>query len=330
MNNFKNLHDLLANLPDEISCRQYFEQYRWPDGKPICPYCGSGKAYRIEKGKRFKCGNPECYKKYSVLVGTIFEDSNIPLQKWFIALYMATNHKRGISSCQLARDLNITQKSAWFMLHRLRHLMANGDIKKPFTDVVQADEAFVGGKNKNRHADKKVPKSKGRAYQDKTPVLGLMEYGKVMLQVLPDTQAETIRDVIQAKVQKGAMLVSDDYDAYWWLRGHTFHVPVNHSLGVFTSGAFTTNGIEGFWSHLKRMIIGTYFGVSRKHLQRYCEELSYRFNTRKLKDGERFLSSLKHSEGPLPYKMLVQKSLPLKHGQRQENQEKDSPKGTAS
>jgi transposase-like protein len=145
MNEFKNLHDLLSRLPDEISCRLYFEQYRWSDGKPICPYCGSGKAYRIEKGKRFKCGNPECYKKYSVLVGTVFEASNIPLQKWFIALYMASAHKKGISSCQLARDLGVTQKTAWFMLHRLRHLMGNHAIQKPFEDLVQADEAFVGG-----------------------------------------------------------------------------------------------------------------------------------------------------------------------------------------
>ncbi len=322
---FKNLHDLLSQLPDEASCRLYFEQYRWAEGKPVCPHCGSGRAYRIEKGKRFKCGNPECYKKYSVMVGTIFESSNIPLQKWFIAIYMATNHKKGISSCQLARDLGVTQKTAWFMLHRLRHLMGNGIIKEPFEDLVQADEAFVGGKNKNRHADKRTPKANGRAYRDKTPVLGLMQYGKVFLQVMPDTQGETIRTIIKEKVKKGAMLVTDDYDVYGWLRGHCFHVRVSHSKGMYVNGGFHTNSIEGFWSHLKRMIIGTYHQISRRHLQRYCEEMSYRFNTRTIKDGERFLLSLRHTQGTLPYKRLIQKSLPLVHGQREETRKEEGP-----
>src|SRR6186713_813852 len=214
MNDFNSLHDLLSRLPDELSCRAYFERYRWADGKPVCPYCGSGKAYRIEKGKRFKCGNSECYKKYSVLIGTIFECSNIPLQKWFIALYLAANHKKGISSCQLARDLKITQKSAWFMLQRIRLLMNKGNSTEQFEDVVQADEAFFGGKNKNRHVDKKVEYSQGRAHKDKTPVLGLVQYGQVKLEVIPDTKAETIRGVIKDKVKKGAILVSDEYDAY--------------------------------------------------------------------------------------------------------------------
>ena len=315
MNDFKNLHDLLSRLPDELSCRLYFEQFRWEDGKPVCPYCGSGKAYRIEKGKRFKCGNPECYKKYSVLVGTVFEASNIPLQKWFIALYMATAHKKGISSCQLARDLGVTQKTGWFMLHRIRFLMESGLSKKPFEDIVQADEAFMGGKNRNRHAHKRTDLSQGRAFKDKTPVLGVMQYGQVAARVLPNTQGETIRQTLKTMVKKDAILVSDNYDAYGWMRGHCFHVIINHSTGQYASGAFDTNSIEGFWSHLKRMIYGIYIQVSRKHLQRYCDELSFRFNSRKTTDANRFRLSLTHSQGRLKYRDLTAKLLSSSYGQ---------------
>jgi transposase-like protein len=315
MNDFKNLHDLLSRLPDELSCRLYFEKFRWEEGKPICPYCGSGRAYRIEKGRRFKCGNPECYKKYSVLVGTIFEASNIPLQKWFIALYMATAHKKGISSCQLARDLGVTQKTAWFMLHRIRHMMESGLSKQPFGDIVQADEAFIGGRNSNRHADKKVDLSQGRAYKDKTPVLGVMQYGQVVLKVLPNTQGETMRQALKTMIKKEAILVSDNFDAYGWMRGHCFHIIINHSIGQYSSGAFHTNSIEGFWSQLKRMIIGVYHQISRKHLQRYCDEMSFRFNSRKTNDANRFRISLGFTQGRLKYDTLINKSLSSSNGQ---------------
>jgi transposase-like protein len=307
MNGFKNLHDLLSHLPDENSCRLYFERFRWEDGKPICPYCGSGRHYRIENGRRFKCGNPDCHKKYSVLVGTVMEDTKIPLQKWFIALYILTAHKKGVSSCQLGRDLGISQKSAWHMLHRLRE-MAREKAPLVLSKDVQADEVYIGGLEENKHKDKKA-KNAIEASALKMPVVGLLETGgRIVLKVMPWVTKATISDFVLNHVEKNSIFVTDGGSWYAKVGKKMDHIVVDTAVSHKKDGKHK-NGVENAWNGLRKCIEGIYHQVSDKHLQRYCDEFQYRFNSRKIQDGERFRQSLERTQGYLPWKELTTKSL---------------------
>jgi hypothetical protein len=300
---FKSLIDLLKKFPAEQTCIDHLEAIRW-DGNVVSPFDETSKVYKCA-GNKYKCKNTGKY--FNVRTGTIFEDTKIGLQKWFMAIYIVGSHKKGISSHQLARDIEVTQKSAWFMLHRIRYAFGHENFQHTFNDVVSADETFVGGKNKNRHADKKVANSQGRSFKDKTPVLGLMQNGHVNLTVIPNTQAETIKPVIERMVKEGAILITDDWDAYKALSPKYSHVIVDHQSGEYVRGAFNTNSVEGFWSHLKRTIYGTYHQVSRKHLHRYCAESAYRYNTRTVKDPQRFNLCLTSIDKRLKYNDLIRK-----------------------
>ena len=298
---------MLKALPDDESCRKYLELMRW-NGNPRCPHCGTDKKYELKTNGVFKglykCSN--CRERYTVTINTMFEGSHISLRKWFIAIYIFSSHKKGISSHQLGRDLGITQKSAWFMLGRIRHAFEVKSFVR-FTGVVQADETFIGGKNKNRHADKKIPESQGRSIKDKTPVLGLIHGGsEVATRVIPNTQAATLKPVIQELVREGSIIVTDEWPSYNTVRDSYDHVVINHNGGEYVRGAFHTNNIENFWSHLKRGIYGIYHHASRKHLHRYCDEFAYRYNSRKITDNHRFNISLKRTEeSRLTYKKLI-------------------------
>lgn len=304
---FKSLIELFDTFKTEEQCREYLIQQRW-NGKPVCPHCGySEKAYTIEGGKRFKCGNKECHKKYSVTVGTFFENSNIPLRTWFAAMYLITAHKKGISSLQLSRDLNIHQKTAWFMLHRIRG-MVKAQAPEKLEGYVQVDETFVGGKNKNRHESKKVKGGQGRSSKDKTPVLGAIQLGgKVVANVVPDASRQSLQPIIRHMVKPGSIMVTDEWQAYNGLGLTYSHISVNHSAGEYVRGAFDTNSIENFWSLFKRGIVGIYHQVSAKHLQAYVDEFAYRHNTRKDNDQFRFSETLTKTEGRLKYKDLTAK-----------------------
>lgn len=300
---FKNIQQLITVFKDEDMCREYLAQQRW-GGKPCCPYCANETIWNIEGGKRYKCAT--CKKKFSVTVGTIMEDSNIPLSKWFIAIYLCTSHKKGISSHQLAKDIGITQKSAWHMIHRIREMarMKNPTI---LTGTIQADETFVGGKNKNRHANKKIKLSQGRSVKDKTPVFGLLSDGKVNIGVVPDTKAVTLKPIITDMVEKGAIIVTDEWGAYNGLNKDYQHEVVKHNAENYvTDKGFHTNSLEGFWGLFKRGIFGIYHKVSPKHLNRYCDEFEFRYNTRKMGETERFDMALTRIETTLPYKQLTQ------------------------
>lgn len=302
--NFKNLLDLFKHFKDDNTCRTYLEELRW-NGDISCPHCGCVGAYKLGDNKTYKCKDNICRKKFTVTVGTIFENTKLPLNLWFGAIYLATAHKKGISSLQLSRDLGITQKTAWFMLHRIREMLRD---KAPqmLDTIVEVDETFIGGKNKNRHYDKKVENSQGRSVKDKTPVFGIMQrWGNITTRVVNDTKASSLKPVIADMVKEGTIVVSDEWTAYNGLHGTYKHVVINHNNGEYVRGAFHTNTIEGFWSLFKRGIFGIYHQVSPKHLNRYCDEFTYRYNTRKVLDNERFMLSLRNMNTRLTYTMLV-------------------------
>jgi transposase-like protein len=330
---FKGIIELLDYFKDEEICNAYFENKRW-GGNITCPHCGHNKIYRTNRG--YKCANKECYKKFSVTVGTIFEDSNVPLRTWFATLFLVTTSKKGISSMQLSRQLNLTQKTAWFMLQRIREMLQIDIISdEPLNGMVAADESFIGGKNKNRHKDKKVENSQGRSFIDKTPVLGLVEGAeyhfnvrphkvipgrvvkekvitkpsRVFCHVIPNTKLETIQPIVKAAVKQGSILVTDEWSAYHGLNKHFDHKIVDHkSKQYITEDGHSTNAIEGFWTILKRGYIGMYHYMSKTHLHRYCGEFGFRYNTKNMNDGNRFGLALESCSGVrLRYKDLIGK-----------------------
>jgi transposase-like protein len=305
---FASFVDMLNLLPDEKSCREYLEKLYWDD-KPRCPYCKCEKVYELKVNGTFKglrkCSS--CRKRFTVTVGTMFESSHVPLRKWFIAIFLLNTHKKGISSYQLANDLGITQKSAWFMLGRIRNAFKPEKSKRKASGEFQVDESFIGGKNKNRHIGKKIFQSQGRSVKDKTPVFGLLETGgKVYTQVVNNTSAKTLKPIIEKLVAEGSIIVSDEWGAYRGLSAKYTHIVVKHNIGQYSKDGFSNNGIENFWSHLKRGITGVYHKTSRKHLQRYCDEFAYRFNNRRLSNKDKFDLSIKSSKR-MTYKELVKK-----------------------
>jgi len=310
LDTFKSFSQMLQVLPDDTSCRNYLEQLLW-SGIPVCPHCGSKneKHYEIKTKGVFnglrKC--KDCRERFTVTVGTMFEGSHISLRKWFIAIYIFSSHKKGISSHQLGRDLGITQKSAWFMLCRIRLAFKVKSLVQ-MDNLIQADETFIGGKNKNRHADKKVLESQGRSCKDKTPVFGLLQSsGNIHLQVVPNTKASTLKPIISDMVKSGAIVVTDEWKAYNGLAKDYSHIVLNHQRNEYVRDGFHTNGIENFWSLFKRGIYGIYHYTSPKHLHRYCAEFSFRYNTRKITDADRFSLSLSSATTRITYKELISK-----------------------
>lgn len=301
MKTFKSLPELLSYFKDNETCIAYLEEQRW-NGNVTCPHCNHDKVYRTTRG--FKCANKTCYKKFSVTVGTVMESSKISLVNWIAAIYVATAHKKGISSCQLSRDLGITQKTAWFMLHRIREVASENQTEQ-ITKVVQLDEVYLGGKNEFKHMDKKTKGGQGRSLKDKTPIFGMISEGKVNTFVVPDTTKETLKPIIEQMIKNRTIVVTDGYNSYSFLKENYRHNVIPHHLDEYSIQGFHTNSIEGYWSLLKRGIYGIYHSASPKHLMRYCDEFSFRYNTRKLTDCERFNLTLTRMEGRLTHKQLI-------------------------
>jgi transposase-like protein len=285
----------------------YFESLRW-NGCPVCPYCGSDKYYKLKDGRRYKCGNKECFKIYTVTVGTIFESSHIPLNIWFAAAYLIASHKKGISSYQLAKDLSVTQKTAWFMGHRLREMMRAKEAVR-LNNTVEVDEVYMGGKVGNMSKKKRTfLRENNLTLKTKTAVMGMVERGGELRLITVGKEATTnkIIPTMFANISTTANLITDNSGIYNGMnKVFTTHEVVNHKEQEFVRDNTHTNTIEGAFSLLKRSIYGIYHQVTPKHLNRYCDETAFRYNLRKMKDYERFNLSLTKMEGRLSYKNLV-------------------------
>lgn len=300
---FTNLFDLLTYFKDETVCSEYLEKIRW-SGSLVCPCedCKHDKVFRCANN-RFKCG--KCKRKYTVRYGSMFEDSRLPLQKWFAAIYLVTAHKKGISSLQLHRDLGVTQKTAWFMLHRIRHTFGLPQTEQ-LTGTIEADETFIGGAEKNKHKSKKIDNEQGRSVKGKSAVAGILQRdGELRAQKVPDTSGKNLRKFIVGNVEFGAILNTDEWGGYNGLAAIFQHKCINHLLGEYVNGDTHTNGMEGFWALLKRSIYGIYHSVSDKHLQNYVEESVFRYNSRKLSEGNRFKAMLSNITKHMSYKELT-------------------------
>lgn len=302
---FKNLIQLLDFFKEEKTCSEYLAKSRWADDIPCCPHCGNVGAYTTNRG--YKCKAKECGKKFTVITGTIFENTKISLRYWFGAIYLATNHKKGISSLQLSRDLNVTQKTAWFILHRVREMLTD-NAPEMLTGTVEVDETYVGGKKANKHQKVRKALKEGRGMINKTPVIAMLQRdGKIVTAVTPVANGEVLKPFIYKHVAPGSIVYTDGFGAYNGLSKTYIHEIVKHDLNEYVrTGGIHTNSIEGFWSQLKRGIIGIYHNVSPKHLHRYAHEFGYRYNTRKVLDIDRFEDAIKNADAKrLTYKRLI-------------------------
>ena len=269
---------------------EYVAKLRWPDG-PVCPACGvlDPKHYYLKTRRLWKCR--ACKKQFSVKLGTIFEDSPLGLDKWLPAVWLIANCKNGISSYELARALGIQQKSGWFMLHRISLAMQTGTFEK-LEGQVEADETYIGGKARNMHKSKREQKISGRGASGKVAVMGLLErHGEVRTKVVPDTKSRTLQVEVRENVEPGSEVHTDALASYRGLDPEYVHNVVDHAE-TYVRGHVHTNGLENFWSLLKRGIGGTYVSVEPFHLFRYLDEQAFRFNERDGEDADRFRKAL--------------------------------------
>ena len=300
----KTLQEVIKHFSsDEMLCIEFFASIRWIDGIAVCPNCESIETSFLSTRKVWKCKG--CKKQFSVKVGTIFEDSPLGLDKWLLAMWLIVSAKNGISSYELGRALGFKQKTAWFVLHRIRLAMETGSFQK-FSGEVECDETFIGGKAKNMHKSKREKLIQGRGSVGKTAVMGLLERkGRVQAKVIGDVTRKTLHQEIKANVEKGTNLFTDEWRAYRGLGDDYIHEVINHSVEYVRDNVHT-NGIENFWALLKRTIKGTYVSVEPFHLGRYLAEQTFRFNERKGNDKDRFLKAVGMIAGKrLTYEELI-------------------------
>lgn len=290
-------HNLLNRkyLSDDLAAQEFLIKFRWPNGI-VCPHCQAGKAYRlnVKNVKRIVLKCAKCRKQFSATVGTIFEDSHIPLNKWFMAMHLMCSSKKGMSAHQLHRMLGVTYKTAWFMAHRLRHGMTQWSNIPALGGIVECDETYIGGREKGQGMT-----------ANKVPVFALVQRGgSVRSMVMPRVTAKNLQAAVRTNVERSAQIMTDSYIGYKGLLGDfAAHETVNHLQKEYVRGQVHTNTVEGYFSLLKRGIIGTYHHVSEKHLHRYLAEFDFRYNARKDSDEVRTMAAMKGIEGKrLQYK----------------------------
>lgn len=278
-------YEFLKQFPDDTAARKYLESHRW-DGKPFCPHCGSaGKMHKQSRNGvdgYYRCS--DCRKTFTVRTGTIFERSHVPLDKWLFAMYLLATSRKGVSSLQLSKEIGITQKSAWFMLQRIREALGDnndddnddGGLSDFLQGIIEADETYIGGRETNKHESKKL--KAGRGTVGKMAVIGIRERGgRVKAMRLASTTAKAIQSAVKSVVTPGSILCTDEHSSYKGMPEY-LHLSVNHSAKQFVDGMAHTNSIESVWALLKRGFYGIYHSFSEKHLQRYINEFTYRLN----------------------------------------------------
>ena len=304
---YKTILDLVQRFPDERSCHQYLAAERWNDGILECPFkdCNSQLAYVFKDGIRYKC--KECKKIYTAKTDTFMESSKLPTLKWIMAMYLFL-HKKGISSIQLSKDIGVTQKTAWFVLQRIRWAFGN-ETKENLEGTVEIDETFVGGKNKNRHYSKRMKYKEltGRTFPDKSTVFGMYERntGRVRAFVVSRQQFNNLARTITYNIQPGSTLMTDDWSGYKGIDKIYERHTIDHGKWIYAQGEVTTNRIENFWSHLKRGLHSTYIRVTPKHLNKYVQEFAFRFNNRNLAIQEQIEQIIRQMNCRLKYKDLI-------------------------
>ena len=286
LSGFNSLFEVVNYFSTEDVCRQYLKHCRF--GKyVVCPHCGSIHCYEFSDGIRFKCH--DCDRIFSILVGTIFENTKIPLRKWFIAMYLLSCHGKGISSVQLSRDLDITQKSAWYMLQKLRSTFKSENDGTLSSDV-ECDETYIGGREINKHESKRTKENQGRSIKVKTPVFGMVERGgRVVARRVENTSSKTLNKMMGTFIIPESRVLTDEWVGYHNVERLGYvHEYIRHKEKEFAVGDVNTNTIEGLWAILKKMLLGTYHVVSVKHLQKYVDEAVFRYNHRDKSASKRF------------------------------------------
>ena len=298
MNHPRTLQEAIRYFADPDNALAYVVRLRWPDSVVTCPKCGRTDVVFLKNQRKWQCKSTHDHRQFSAKVGTIFEDSPIPLDKWLTAVWMLSNCRNGVSSYEIGRTIGVTQKSAWFMLHRIRLAMQGKSTVKLGGNggEVEADETFIGGKARNMHKSVRARRIKGQGFnvEDKTTVMGILERGgKIRAHVVPDRRKETLQPIVREHVTAGSALFTDELVGYQGLAGEYEHKIVDHATR-YVDGQVHTNGMENFWSLLKRGLGGTYVSVEPFHLFRYLDEQVFRYNNRKydndkpIPDAERF------------------------------------------
>ncbi|HSL05178.1 MAG TPA: IS1595 family transposase [Nitrospiraceae bacterium] len=297
------LQEAIKYFTDPQHCQDLLISMRWPHG-PVCPRCQSGEYGYLESRSVWQCKG--CRKQYSAKVGTIFEDSAIALDKWFCAIWMLVSAKNGVSSYEVGRSLGVTQKTAWFMMHRIRLALQKGSIDRKLMGEVEVDETYIGGHARNMHSDKRLKLRREEGYFRKAAVVGMLERkGEVRMEIINRASSKLLKAAVKKHVVTGSDLISDQWHGYINVGREYAHKVINHAE-AYVKGNVHTNSIENFWSLLKRGIKGTYVSVEPFHLFRYLDEQSFRFNTRKDNDQGRFMSALSSIQGKrMEYKDLI-------------------------
>jgi transposase-like protein len=304
---FKTLTDFTDYFCDEATCVAHFTASRFRTGE-YCPHCRHDKIYKCGNGKRYQCA--KCKQDFTIRTKTVFGESKLPLRKWYMAIYLLATSGKGISSVQLAKQIGVTQKTGWFIDHRVRSAMQQN--KGQIFGTIEVDETYVGGLEKNKHASKRTAGTRGRSVKTKTPVVGMIQRGgEIRAKVVERVSMATVENNIKEHAAKGSQIISDDFLSYARIGKMFPHKSVSHVRGEYVNGDAHTNSIESFWALFKRGYHGIYHHMSRKHMQKYVDEFTFRFNRRAGEMQTVFSDVLNRvTDSPtLHYKTLIEKPI---------------------